>query len=173
MPNHNKGRTTRDVALSLQTEERRKIVAANLVAGASYRDIAEHLGVGKSTVNRDVKALKEQWYQQAQEDIEQFMGLHARRLDRLLYALMEKALNGDVKAVDRVLAIMDRQAALHGVPTHFNLGTQQQEQDDRLDSIDDFMANKDVRAIQLREVMIAFADDDGHVEGFESDLTVE
>ncbi|MEM7133195.1 MAG: helix-turn-helix domain-containing protein [Chloroflexota bacterium] len=172
MPKQNRGQTTRSIVNALTTEERRKMVAANLISGMSYRDIATHLDVSKSTINRDVQALKEQWYNDASDKVDRFVGLHTHRLNVLLNALWGEALNGNVKAIDRVLSIMDRQASLHGIPANYNLGNRSRE-DERLDSVEDFLANKEVRAMQLREVMFAFADKEGNIDGFEADITVE
>ena len=63
-----------------QRAARRRKVAKHLRLGKSFSEIADAVGVSKSTVGRDVKRLKEQWRDEVQQD----MSAHfSRRLAEL------------------------------------------------------------------------------------------
>jgi transposase len=59
---------------------RRREVAKRLRLGESYAEIADALGVAKSTVSRDVRRLKEQWRKNTTKDMDRHMD---RRLAEL------------------------------------------------------------------------------------------
>lgn len=82
-------------------------------AGASFDQIAERLGYSdRSGAHRAVsRALQSV----LKEPAEELRALEAERLDRLLLAFWNDALDGDVKAADRVLRIMDQRAKLQGL----------------------------------------------------------
>jgi len=50
-------RTHYQVQMQAEAEERRKKVAANLLAGLNYRDMAEALNIGIGTISGDVKMI--------------------------------------------------------------------------------------------------------------------
>lgn len=60
-----------------------KTEARLYLRGWSQADIAEHLGVDRSTVTRDLQSLHEQWQQEALKDIDQVKQLELARIDRL------------------------------------------------------------------------------------------
>jgi transposase len=63
-----------------QRAARRREVAKQIRLGKSYAEIADTVGVSKSTVGRDMKRLREQWRTEAERD----MGEHlSRRLAEL------------------------------------------------------------------------------------------
>ena len=63
-----------------QRAARRREVAKQIRLGKSYAEIADTVGVSKSTVGRDMKRLREQWRTEAERD----MGKHlSRRLAEL------------------------------------------------------------------------------------------
>lgn len=99
----------------LEIENRRKVVAANILAGATYRDIARSLGVSPATIAGDVKAVQAEWREHYVKDTNDWASVQLRRLDVMISAIWEKARNGDKDAIDRVLKIMERQAKLLGL----------------------------------------------------------
>jgi hypothetical protein len=96
-------------------EQRRKVVAANLLAGATYAEIANALKVSKGTIASDYKAILKEWREHYADKAEQWLSLQLRRLDMLLNSLWEDAQKGNMQKLDRALAIMDRQNALLGL----------------------------------------------------------
>lgn len=93
----------------LKIEQRRRTVAVNLLAGATYREIAAALGVSKGTIARDVKFITKEWKAHYTTQFDSFRELQMQRLDVLFNAVWAKATQGDSLAhIDRALAIMDR-----------------------------------------------------------------
>ena len=84
-------------------------------AGLSFREIARELKVAPATaykaVARGLAAVNAGCREQAQE----LRALEALRLDQLQAALWERATDGDVRAIDRILRIMERRARLLGL----------------------------------------------------------
>ncbi len=103
--------TVRRIAI----ENRRRTVATNLLAGATYREIAEALNVSPATVASDVKAIVSQWQDHYADTANKFLHVQYRRLDVLLNGVWDPARNGSLPHLDRVLSIMDRQNALMGL----------------------------------------------------------
>ena len=95
-----------------QILHRRKVVAANLLAGLTQKDIAAALNVSKATVSGDVKAVVEEWRQQYTESMASYVHLQMKRLDVLLTAVWEDARGGRDNSLDRALHIIDRQNVL-------------------------------------------------------------
>ena len=98
-----------------QREMRRKQVAANLTGGMNYRDMAEALDVSIGTVANDVKIIMGRWEREQADQFNEWVALEQRRLDRLLNAIWDKALAGELGAIDRVLSIEARRAKLLGL----------------------------------------------------------
>lgn len=93
----------------IEIENRRKAVAANLMAGATYREIAEVLKVSKSTIASDYKAIVAEWRKHYADKFDRFLFMQMRRYDVLINGVWTDARNGDKSAIDRVVALMDRQ----------------------------------------------------------------
>ena len=80
--------------------------------GHSFREIAEMLNINTSTAySRVQNALVAVPY----ELVDELRTLEGLRLDELHAAIWENAINGDLRSVDRVLAIMKRRAKLYGL----------------------------------------------------------
>jgi hypothetical protein len=83
--------------------------------GLSFREIARELKVAPATaykaVARGLAAVNENCREEAQE----LRALEALRLDQMQAALWQQATDGDVRAIDRILRIMERRARLLGL----------------------------------------------------------
>lgn len=96
--------------------ERLQQVAALRLGGVrDQRVIARQLGVGQQTISRDFAALDRLYRERAAADIAAAKGQDLERLDQLVLALWRPATQGSLGAVDRVLSIMQRRAALLGL----------------------------------------------------------
>ena len=136
----------------LERERRRKVVAANILAGLTYREIAEALNVSLGTVAGDFRAILKAWQKHYEGDMDRWVKVQLRRLDVMLNALWSKAKDGDETAIDRVLKIMERQARLLGLdaPTDVNLQV-----GGRLDiTADDLAAARDAARV-LEQALLA------------------
>lgn len=100
-----------------ERELRQRKVAANLLAGLSYRQMAEALGVGVATVARDVRLIIDHWRKEQVQDVDSWMQVQLRRLDTILNAIWNKVLEGDLKAAETALKVIERQAKLLGLET--------------------------------------------------------
>ena len=80
--------------------------------GLTFREVASHMCCDVSTAHRRVsRALGAI----PRELADEYRGLEALRLDSLQQAVWEQAIDGDLKAVDRVLSIMKRRSQLLGL----------------------------------------------------------
>lgn len=95
--------------------ERRKQAVALRIAGATFEQIGERLGITKQAAyDTVVKALDETRTATA-ESAETLRHMELQRLDALQTALWSDAIKGDVQVVDRVLKVMARRAQLLGL----------------------------------------------------------
>lgn len=81
-------------------------------AGAAYDEIARQLGYTKMGAWKAVASALKKTLQEPADDVRK---LELERLDRLLLAIWNRAIQGDDDAIDRVLKITDRRAALLGL----------------------------------------------------------
>ena len=91
-------------------EERRQIVFANVLAGATYREIAKELEVSVGTVSSDVKQVMEELHESTVSNAKEYRRVELRRLDVMLNALWDDAKRGKLGAIDRILRLMDQRA---------------------------------------------------------------
>lgn len=110
----------------LEIAERRKKVAANMLAGLSSRDMEEALGVSHGTVISDMKAI---FKELAEDRIRNAAGAadkQERRLDRALNAIWQDVLAGKPEAIAAFLKIEERRAKLRfldaPVTANLNIG---------------------------------------------------
>lgn len=83
--------------------------------GFSYSDIADRLGIGRSTAHRYVTQELAYLAQECREDAEQIRTLELQRLDTLYVIAVGAALDGDLAGVDRCIKIAERRAKLLGL----------------------------------------------------------
>lgn len=98
----------------IEREARRKKVAANLLAGLNYREIAEALGVSIGTVSADVQLLVRRWRAEQVGDISQWQALNVKRLDRAINAIWGEVADGNLQAIDRLQKLIEQQGRLLG-----------------------------------------------------------
>lgn len=81
-------------------------------AGLGFEYIADRLGIAVSTAHGDYRdAIRETF----REDAESLAAIEGKRLDRLQAAHWVKAVEGNVKATEVVLKVMERRARLFGL----------------------------------------------------------
>jgi hypothetical protein len=100
--------------LAVARLHRRERVIANLLAGLDYREIAEHLKISLGTVANDVSALLKEWQAANVKTFDDWQRLQLKRTDRMINAIWKKVEDGDLLAIDRALAIMEKQMKLLG-----------------------------------------------------------
>jgi transposase len=83
--------------------------------GLTHREIAARLGVAPATAYRRVRHALDQINERNVEDAGTLRALEMLRLDELQNAIWQRAIDGDGKALDRILAIMARRAKLLGL----------------------------------------------------------
>lgn len=95
-------------------EQRRRIVAANLLAGLNYRDIATGLNVSLGTIARDVKILFERWRKEQVQTIDEQKDIDLRRIDVAINAIWDEVKNGHLGAIDRMDKLLQRRSRMLG-----------------------------------------------------------
>ena len=98
-----------------EIEQRRKQVAANVLAGLMLSEIAEALGVSYDTIKRDWKVIQERWQRDQIQDRQQAVNTDIRRLDRTLNAIWGEVQKGNLLAIDRMVKVLERRAKLLGL----------------------------------------------------------
>lgn len=93
-------------------QQRTKAALAMRLGGATYPEMADHFGVSLSTVHGDVRRALQDIPKDAANELRE---AEAMKLDRLQRAVWTKALDGNLGAVDRVLAIIRQRARLFGL----------------------------------------------------------
>ena len=129
----------RKSAAAAAREHRRKHVAANLLAGLTYREMAEAFGVSLGTIKNDVDFVMRHWQHEQVEVTADYVSLQERRLDRALNAIWGDVLTGDVKAISALLKIEERRAKLRGLDQPEKVehsGSVEQRRDDPLEGLD-------------------------------------
>jgi hypothetical protein len=96
------------------TSHERKLRALDLrKAGATYQMIADQLGYGGPS--GAYKAVTSALKATLKEPADELRTMELERLDAMLLPLWRRVQNGDERAVDRVLRIMERRAKLLGL----------------------------------------------------------
>lgn len=98
-----------------QAAEREKAAFALRIAGATYAQIAERLGVTTAGAHKMVKRVLERTRAETNEIADELRRVEVERLDALTLTLWKQATAGNLGAVDRVLRVMERRARLLGL----------------------------------------------------------
>lgn len=92
--------------------ERAKRALQLRLAGATYAEIGDVLGISQGTawkdIAREIRAIPK-------AEAEEYRQLEINRLDRLQRAIWEEAASGDLKAVDRAVRIINQRSRLLGL----------------------------------------------------------
>lgn len=99
---------------ALERQQRRQRVAVNLLAGMSYREIADAIKVSPATVCRDVEDILKEWRAARLATADEWVSLQVKRLDRAINAVWGKVLDGDPAAIDRLQKLIEQQGRLLG-----------------------------------------------------------
>lgn len=97
--------------------DRKRRVAAYVTMNstATLQQIADALGITKSTVYRDVQELHQQWREQAAADVAVERGLAVHRLNALLMSVWPQAKGGDIRAVKEARELINAIGRIYGV----------------------------------------------------------
>jgi hypothetical protein len=98
----------------LELEQRRKAVAANILAGLNYRDIAEGLGVSLGTIARDAQIMLERMRKEQVQTVSEAVLVDLRRIDVALNAIWDDVKSGKLLAIDRMERLLRRRAEMLG-----------------------------------------------------------
>ncbi len=96
-------------------EARRKAVAANLIGGLNYRDMAEVLDCSIGTISKDVKVILQRLKEDQVTAARDCIAIEVRRLDKLLNTLWARALSGDLKTIETAMKVMEQRTKLLGL----------------------------------------------------------
>lgn len=83
--------------------------------GLSYRDIADEMGMDRSTVYRYVHAAIKRIQKKYTEKANTLVTMERQKLDKLEVYLLKATREGDIKAATIMLKIMERRAKLLGL----------------------------------------------------------
>ncbi|MBK5937161.1 helix-turn-helix domain-containing protein [Halorhodospira halophila] len=107
--------TSKTAAARINSAHRKAQALELRQSGMTYAAIGGELGISNAQAYRLVSAALREIREQAREEAEQLRDLEAARLDQLQHALWDKALGGDLRAIDRLLRISERRAKLLGL----------------------------------------------------------
>lgn len=99
----------------IRAAERRRIAIRMRKEGATFADIAAELGVSRQAAHKMVKAELDAINTECAEETANHRRLELDRLDNMHAAIWPMAMKADVKAIDRILAIMVRRSKLLGL----------------------------------------------------------
>jgi len=99
----------------LRAREREREALKLRLAGKTYAQIGEALGVTEQGAHKIVMRVLKRLNEKINEDGLAVRRMEVERLDALLRVVWPKAQEGDLAAVDRVLRIAKRRAALLGL----------------------------------------------------------
>ena len=102
----------KDTNKALELQHMKKEALQLRLEGKTYTEIAERMGKSVSTVHGYVA---DSLAEVTKEDAQQLRDVEAARLDALQHAIWDKAIGGDLSAMDRVIKIIDRRARLLGL----------------------------------------------------------
>ncbi len=98
-----------------RAQQRREEALRLRIAGLRYRDIGERLGITMQAAHHLVVKALEESRARAAESADQLRDLELQRLDVAQSVIWRYVLEGDMGAIDRLLKIQQRRAALMGL----------------------------------------------------------
>jgi hypothetical protein len=106
----------RDIAHQIPLADRRRNAVELKIGGATWQQIADRLGYdSRASAYTDVRRALQQSVAELAIPREEYRQLELDRLDEMQNALWSKVLEGDTKAIDTSLRLMDRRAKLLGL----------------------------------------------------------
>ncbi len=97
-----------------EIESRRRKVAANLLGGLNYRQMAEALGVSIGTIAGDVKVIIGRWQREQIQVVGQHQQLDLQRIERAINAIWDRSLAGELPAITLLIKLLERKAKMLG-----------------------------------------------------------
>lgn len=94
----------------LEIEKRRATVAANVLAGLNYRDMASQLEVSLGTIANDVKIIAKRYRDEQISEYADIVQLELRRIDTALNAVWDGVRAGDKDSVLLMIALQNQRA---------------------------------------------------------------
>jgi len=94
----------------LEIEKRRGIVAANVLAGLNYRDMALQLGVSLGTIANDVKIVARRYREEQISEYADIVQLEIRRIDTALNGIWDGVKAGDRDSVTMLVMLQNQRA---------------------------------------------------------------
>ncbi len=94
----------------LEIEQRRATVAANILAGLNYRDLAKQLEVSLGTIANDVKIVARRYREEQISEYADIVQLELRRIDTALNAIWTDVKLGSKEAIQTMLALQNQRA---------------------------------------------------------------
>jgi len=96
-------------------ETRRRKVAALMLAGTvNQTELAAAVGVSRPTIANDITAIKDIWRQETAHDVGVYKARAILRIQALIAAIWPMAMQGDMRAVGRLVELMAREAKIVG-----------------------------------------------------------
>jgi len=99
----------------LSAAERKREIIKLRRDGLTFHEIGEQVACTPQYAFKVVRVYLERVDKELSEEVAQLRRLESERLDRAHRAVWPKAIKGDLRAIDRVLRIMERRARLFGL----------------------------------------------------------
>lgn len=100
---------------ALEIERRRAIVAANVLAGLNYRDMARQLDVSLGTIANDVKIVARRYREEQISEYADIVQLELRRIDTALNAVWDGVKAGDKDSILLMISLQNQRAKYLGL----------------------------------------------------------
>lgn len=94
----------------LEIEQRRATVAANILAGLNYRDLAKQLNVSLGTIANDVKIVARRYREEQISEYADIVQLELRRIDTALNAIWNDVKAGSRSAIETMVMLQNQRA---------------------------------------------------------------
>lgn len=104
----------RKKAKVMKRAERQRRVAANLLAGMTYREIAEAMGISLGTISNDANTILATWKAERQTDAGEWIAIQVKRMERVIHAIWTPVTAGDLQAIDRLLRVIEQEGRTLG-----------------------------------------------------------
>jgi hypothetical protein len=139
------------------TEAQNMILGAKIMdavaAGASVAAAAEHVNITPETASRLLHAEFRRFYEENASQREELVGRELRKLELLERPFFRKALDGDEKAADRVLAIIKQRREILGLDAAAKVAVEVSAVDDALAHVVNILDGEVVEPTPLRRAL--------------------